>query len=77
MRSVFLDYDARRTTKTKRYCVRCQRDLKPGQPARVVRVLEAMVLHPEDAGTSGEEYLIGMDCAKIIGMEFSRPEDPI
>lgn len=74
MRSVFLDYDARREPKTTRYCVRCQRDIRPDQTARVVRVKDAMVLHPDDAGAHGNEFLIGLDCAKALGLEFSRPE---
>ena len=76
MRQVFLDYDARPRPKTDRSCVRCQRDIKPGQPARIVRVLDAMVLHPDDAGAVGEDFLIGLNCAKKLGLEFSRPETP-
>lgn len=74
MRSVFLDYDARRDPKTGRFCVRCQRDIGPDQPARVVRVLDERVLHPEDAGAQGRDCLLGLDCAQQIGMEYSRPE---
>lgn len=74
MRSVFLDYDARREPKTARYCIRCQRDIGTDQPARIIRVLDAQVLHPDDAGTAGCDFLIGLDCAQQIGMEYSRPE---
>lgn len=77
MRKIFLDYDARREPKTTRYCIKCQRDIKLGQPARVVQVAPGFppyVLHPEDAGSAGERHLVGMDCAKRIGLEFSVPE---
>jgi hypothetical protein len=74
MRSIFLDFDSRPEPKTDRWCVKCQRDIKPGRPARIVRVLEAQVLHPDDAGGAGEEYLIGLDCATQLGLEWSRPE---
>jgi hypothetical protein len=74
MRQVFLDYDARPVPKTKRFCIKCQKDIKSDRPARIVRVLDEMVLHPEDAGDLGEDYLVGMDCAKLLGLEFSRPE---
>lgn len=63
MRQVLLDYDSRPEPKTKRFCVKCQRDIKPNQPARVVRLLEAMVLHRDDAADVGQDWLVGMDCA--------------
>lgn len=75
MRQVFLDYDARREPKTTRFCVCCQKDIKPDRAARIVRVLDAMVLHPEDAGDAGTDYLVGVDCAHKIGWEFTRPEN--
>lgn len=78
MRKVFLDYDARpwrKKPKTDRNCVRCSRDIAPETKAYVVRVLDAMVLHPEDNKEHiGEEFLIGPDCAKGIGLEFCLPE---
>lgn len=74
MRSVFLDYDTRREPRTTRFCVRCQRDIGIDHPARIIRVLDELVLHPDDAGTCGEEFLIGLDCAHQIGLEYSRPE---
>lgn len=61
-RTVFLDYDARRTPKTKRFCVKCQKDSEP------------LVVHPSDAKPEHETWLVGLDCAKQIGMEFSVPE---
>lgn len=75
MRQAWMDYDARPQPKTDRWCVCCQRDIKPGRPARVVRILDfPWVLHPDDAGDLGEQFLIGLDCAKKIGLEFSVPE---
>ncbi|HEV7523049.1 MAG TPA: hypothetical protein VGP89_18245 [Candidatus Angelobacter sp.] len=78
MRTVFLDYDTRTRNKTLRFCVRCQKDIKLEAKARIVRVTpEAMVIHPEDVQAGiGEDFLIGVDCARKIGMEFSRPELP-
>ena len=77
MRAVFLDHDARREPKTDRFCIKCQKDIKQDQPARVVmlRVSDMYVLHPDDATDDCERYLVGLDCAKKIGLEFSRPEN--
>ena len=74
MRMLFLDFDARHEPKTNRCCVRCQRDIKPQQVARVVRVLDAYILHPDDAGDVGEDFLIGPECAKRFPVEYSRTE---
>lgn len=76
MRAIFLDYDSRPKTKTERYCAKCQRDIKPGSLARTIRlrIADMHVLHPDDAGELGEPALLGMDCAKNIGLEWSRPE---
>ena len=74
MRMLFLDYDARREPKTTRFCVRCQRDIRPQQLVRVVRVLDAYVLHPEDAGNLGNDFLLGLECAKRFPLSYSRPE---
>lgn len=79
-RTKFLDYDARREPKTDRYCVRCQKDLKKGAEFRQIHLVDggAMILHPEDeaiymsdAGDLGT-HLLGMECARIIGMEWSK-----
>jgi hypothetical protein len=35
-RTTFIDPDYRRDPKTDWYCVRCQKDLKPGQPHRFI-----------------------------------------
>lgn len=79
LRTVFLDYDARRNPRTNHFCVRCQRDLKAGQSYRTVHIVNggAFVLHPDDEANyvtdSGDcgFFSIGMDCAKIIGMEYT------
>lgn len=76
-RTKFLDYDARRKPKTDHSCVKCQRDLKPGQPFRIVHVFEgAFVVHPDGPQPDDvSAYPVGMDCAKAIGMEWTREPD--
>lgn len=82
-RTAQLDADNRREPKTDEFCVRCHKDLKPGQPRRFVRVEDsssATVVHPDDvaafeaspkgAGDMGR-HPVGMDCAKKIGLEFT------
>lgn len=78
-RITFLDYDARRDPKTNHFCIRCQRDFKPDQPRRWVRLIcgGAWVLHPEDdaayvpdGGDTGF-HEIGADCARKIGIEYT------
>ena len=48
----FIDFDARRDPKTKRWCIMCQRDLKPNTRTRSIRVLDIeggpYSVHPED-----------------------------
>lgn len=48
----FIDFDARRDPKTKRWCIMCQRDLKPLARARTVRVADIggapYSVHPDD-----------------------------
>lgn len=80
-RTVFLDFDARPNPKTDFYCIRCQKDMKPGAAHRMVRLVDGgfMVLHPEDDSmfpADGDDYglhRIGMDCAKTLGLEWTRP----
>ncbi|MFA7256030.1 MAG: hypothetical protein WC047_00445 [Kiritimatiellales bacterium] len=75
MRKAWMDFDTRRQPKTDRWCVCCQRDINPGSQARTVRILDfPWVLHPEDAGVCGEVFLVGLDCARKIGIEFTLPE---
>ena len=75
-RTKFLDYDARPEPKTKHYCVKCQRDLKPGSTYRLVALRhgEPTIIHPADFGlgaTDVEVRPVGMDCARIIGTEWT------
>lgn len=74
-RTKFLDYDARRAPKTRRYCICCGRDIKPTERARTVAIAGfPFVTHPEDrTGTEAVE-LIGASCAKHLGLEWSVPE---
>lgn len=83
-RTTFIDGDYRREPKTEVFCARCQKDLKPGQKRRGVHIVDggAMVLHPDDEaiynalpaeakrGDCGC-WLVGMDCARQIGMEWT------
>jgi hypothetical protein len=49
IRTEFIDYDARRTPNTKRFCVKCQKDLDPRKAVRRVFVTEEMhAVHPDD-----------------------------
>lgn len=81
-RTMFLDYDARNTPKTPRFCIKCQRDIRADRPARRVWLVEGepTVIHPDDVGAAAlagadvNEWLIGMDCAAMVGMEWTQPE---
>lgn len=78
VRKVFLDFDARREPKTDHCCIKCQRDLKPGQPFRVVALLsETMeIIHPDEPPQDGAQiWPLGMDCARRVGLEWSRPAE--
>lgn len=77
-RITFLDYDARKDPKTDRFCIKCQKDIKPGRRVRRVWLKgggESWVVHPDDRHLIPpedlDEWLLGMDCAKILGMEWS------
>lgn len=80
IRTIQLDGDYRREPKTEVWCVRCQKDLRPGVERRVVAMVsgESVVIHPDDvAGASGVvEFLIGPCCARQLGLEWSRPHVP-
>jgi hypothetical protein len=87
----FIDFDARRDPKTERWCIMCQKDLKPGTKVRSIRVLDIdggpYSVHPDDeAALDGNsaflarsnvrdlgQCLIGLDCAKRHGTEWSKP----
>ena len=99
-RAKYTDPDFRKDPKTESYCARCQKDIKPGKPYRLVHLLDggSYILHPEDeaafqagaevrAEHDGEPLLndtrvgergdlgeakIGMDCARKLGLEWSR-----
>lgn len=84
-RTTKIDCDAGPRPKTDRYCVKCQRDIKPDSPARVIHLIDdggLFALHPADealyvAGNRRGDLgatLLGMDCAKTIGLEWSVAE---
>ena len=51
IRKEFIDYDARRKPRTKRFCVKCQKALDPGKLVRRVYVTRDMeAVHPDDIG---------------------------
>src|SRR3990167_9410732 len=77
-----LDGDFRRDPKTDRFCVRCQKDMKLGQSARVVHLVGGghLVLHPSDedaytaamkAEPNGELARSDLGCFPI-GMDCAR-----
>ena len=81
IRKELIDYDARRKPRTKRFCVKCQKDLDSGRPVRRVYVTRDMeAVHPDDLGRYARSegdfcwLLIGNDCARILGMEWTLPE---
>lgn len=79
------DPDFRREPKTQVFCWRCQKDLKPGQKRREIHLINGgnMILHPAseseyapDGGDCG--FLpVGMDCAKVIGLEWTTEHQPL
>jgi len=83
-RTKYIDPDYRRDPKTDHFCCRCQKDIKPGSPFRMVHCVDGgmSALHPDDeanyvtdAGDMGC-FPIGMDCARKIGLEWSHPAKP-
>lgn len=78
-----MDYDTRRKPKTDRSCVRCQKDIKPDSPVRYVHLVDGgnFILHPEDEAIYAQAsrsddlgaWLIGMDCARLEGLEWTHP----
>lgn len=62
---VYLDPDFRRDPMTNRFCVRCQKDIRPD--ASTVRVdvnWDTMRVWLDENG----QHLMGIDCAKKIGL---------
>lgn len=80
-RMKFIEYDARPEPKTSRYCVMCQRDLKPGKPHRFVYVAATyQAVHPDDLEkrsplqSDDGWQRIGLDCAEKLGLEWTIDE---
>ncbi len=72
-----LDADNRREPKTNRFCAKCQKDIHADHKARIVRVfMQDIVVHPSNDldFPSHDKLLIGMDCARAIGIEWTSPE---
>lgn len=90
-RSQWMDPDFRRDPKTRRFCGLCQRDLAPAQPHRFVlyELDRYEAVHRDDWEAARDQITasrtahhpvivepIGMDCARRLGLEWSRaPED--
>jgi hypothetical protein len=87
IRTKWMDQDFRRWPKTDRYCTMCHRDLAPGRACREVRweLDKYEAIHPDDWERASVEIpasrqaygavqrgLIGMDCARKLGLEWSR-----
>ena len=77
------DYDSRPEPRTSRYCINCQRDIKQGRPARRVLLTDVggvppKVVHPDDwpetLAADNEFALLGMDCARKLGLDWSVAE---
>lgn len=76
-------YHPNRQPKTERYCCICQRDIKPGAKAREVHLVDGgmWALHPDDEALYTDDggdlgmHLLGLDCAKKLGSDWSRPEN--
>jgi hypothetical protein len=80
----FIDPDYRRDPPRgsgDRFCCRCQKAIKPGQPHRTVHEVDggAYALHPEDEALFDKPtgdmgwWRVGMDCARKIGLEWTHP----
>src|SRR5262249_36229139 len=84
-RTKFLDYDARRTSKTPFSCVLCQRDLdaRNCQVRWVHLVDDVLVLHPADESryTSDAQdrgmFPIGPECTKKLGIEWTHASSEV
>jgi hypothetical protein len=80
IRKEFIDYDARRKPRSVRFCVKCQKDLDPKPVRRVYVTADMVAVHPDDfrqyVPTAGDFgwLLIGNDCARILGTEWTLPE---
>lgn len=81
VRLKFINYDARRQPKTSRWCIGCQRDLKPNETPRLVYVTaDYQAVHPDDLNDRGPQpsdfgwKLIGLSCARRLGLEWTIKE---
>jgi hypothetical protein len=83
-RTKYIDLDNRKRQEpeTKYFCVRCGKELKPGQPYREVHCVDGgmFALHPDDESVFPKNdpgdmgcWSLGMDCARKLGLEWSRP----
>lgn len=78
-RTTELNPDTRRSPKTDRHCARCQKDIKPNSTTRGIHIVDGggSILHPADerlyVSNGGDlgHFIVGMDCAKQIGMEWT------
>jgi hypothetical protein len=86
-RTKWTDPDFRKNPKTNHFCCLCHRDLKPGQKHRLIMVEEDKweAVHSDDWGLARIEIEpgpqdrdrvwimpVGMDCARKLGLEWSR-----
>ena len=87
-RTKWIDPDFRRPPKTKYFCVRCERDLNPNKPVRYIayELDTQSAVHSEDWEIAGIDIKsrravhldafvvgpVGMDCAKRIGIDYTR-----
>lgn len=83
-RTTFIDPDYRHNphgTADHEFCARCQRAIKNGSPRRRIHLVDdgPFALHRDDeeayaaAGSphDGGWWVVGLDCARIIGKEFT------
>lgn len=77
MRTIYLDPDFRPKPKTPHFCCVCYKDMRPDQHPRYVMTINGGMeaVHPEDYANVPEavRMLIGSDCARRIGLEWSVP----
>ena len=80
IRKKFIDYDSRPKPRTKRFCVKCQKDLDPKPALRVYVTAGMEAVHPNDIARYTSTVndlgwlLIGNECARILGTEWTLPE---
>lgn len=76
-RTLFVDYDARRTPKTEVFCLHCQRDILDIRRGAVrVRTAphgEPFLVHPEDATAEDGWGWLGPECKARYDAAFIVP----